>query len=86
MQLETEALEVLVSSYRFSTYRVADPFSSLGTFSNSFIRGPVFHPIDEYEHPLLYLPGTGIVSHKTAISGPFSKILLVYSIVSEFGG
>jgi hypothetical protein len=20
----------------------------------------VFHPIDDYEHPLLYLPGTGI--------------------------
>ena len=28
---------VLVSSYCCSSYRVADPFSSLGTFSSSFI-------------------------------------------------
>ena len=27
----------------------------------------VFHPIDDYEHPLLYLPGTA--SQETAISG-----------------
>jgi hypothetical protein len=29
----------------------------------------VFHPIDDCEHPFLYLPGTGIASHETAISG-----------------
>ena len=29
----------------------------------------MFHPIDDYEHPLLYLPGTGIASQETAISG-----------------
>ena len=51
-----------VSSYCCSSYRVADPFSSLGTFSSSFIGGPVFHPVDDCEHPLLYLPGTGIAS------------------------
>ena len=68
MQLETQLWGVLVSSYCCSSYRVADPFSSLGTFSSSFIRGPVFHPIDDCEHPLLYLPGTGIAS-QTAISG-----------------
>jgi hypothetical protein len=34
MQLESRALGVLVSSYCCSTYRVADPFSSLGTFSS----------------------------------------------------
>ena len=45
---------VLVSSYCCSTYRVADPFSSLGTFSSSSIGGPVFHPIADCEHPLLY--------------------------------
>ena len=28
----------------------------------------MFHPIDDSENPLLYLPGTGISSHKTAIS------------------
>ena len=69
MQLETWALGVLVSSYCCSTYRVADPFSSLGTFSSSSIGGPVFHPIDDCEHPLLYLPGTGIASQERAISG-----------------
>jgi hypothetical protein len=53
MQLETRALGVLVSSY-CSTYSVADPFSSLGTFSSSSIGGPVFYPIDDCEHPLLY--------------------------------
>ena len=56
MQLETRALGVLVSS----SYRAADPFSSLGTFSSSFIGDPVFHPIDCCEHPLLCLPGTYI--------------------------
>jgi hypothetical protein len=54
---------VLVSSYCCSTYRVADPFSSLGTFSSFSIGGSVFHPIDDCEHPLLYLPGTGIASY-----------------------
>jgi hypothetical protein len=60
---------VLISSYCCSSYRVADPFSSLGTFFSSFIGGPVFHPIDVCEHPLLYLPGPGIASKETAISG-----------------
>jgi hypothetical protein len=63
-----QALGVLVSSYCCSTYRVADPFSSLGTFSSFSIGGPVFHPIDDCEHQLLYLPGTGIASQETAIS------------------
>jgi hypothetical protein len=72
MQLETQALGVQVSSYCCSTYRVADPFSSLGTFSSSSIGGwgfAVFHPIADCEHPLLYLTGTGIASQETAISG-----------------
>ena len=29
----------------------------------------MFHPIDDCEHPLLYLPGTGLASQETAISG-----------------
>jgi hypothetical protein len=29
----------------------------------------VIHPIDDCEHPLLYLPGNGIASQETAISG-----------------
>ena len=77
MQLETRALGgwVLVSSYCCSTYRVADPPSSLGTSSSSSIGGPVIHPIDECEHPLLDLLGPGIVSHETAISGSFQQNL-----------
>ena len=39
---------VLVSSYCCSTYRVAVPFSSLGNFSSSSIRGCVTHPIAGY--------------------------------------
>jgi hypothetical protein len=74
MQLETQFCWVLISSYCWSSYRVAEPFSSLGTFS-SFIRGPVFHPIDDCEHPLLYFPGTGIASQETAISGSFQQNL-----------
>jgi hypothetical protein len=46
---------------------VADTFSYLGSFSSSFIRGTVLHPIDDCEHPLVYLPGTGIASQETTI-------------------
>jgi hypothetical protein len=64
MQLETGALRVLVSSYCCFTYRVADPFSSLGTFSRSSIGGPVFHPIDDCEHSLLRIPKIQFAEHK----------------------
>jgi hypothetical protein len=75
MQLEIRALGVLVSSYCCSTYRIVDPFSSLGSFSSSSIGGLVFHPIDGCEHPLLYLPGTGIASYETAITGSLQQNL-----------
>jgi hypothetical protein len=75
MQLETRTPGLLVSSYCCSTYRVADPFSSLSTFSSSSIGGPVFHPIADCEHPLLCLPGTGIASQEMAISGSFQQNL-----------
>ena len=35
----------------------------------------MFHSIDDCEHPLLCLPGTGIVSQETAISGSFQQNL-----------
>jgi hypothetical protein len=54
---DTSSGGVLVSSY-CSSYRVADPFSSLGTFSSSFIGGPVFPPIDDCHRLLLYFSGT----------------------------
>jgi hypothetical protein len=61
---------VLVSSI-CCTYRVADLFSSLDTFSSSSIGGPVIHPIVDCEHPLLCLLGPCIVSQETATSGSF---------------
>jgi hypothetical protein len=66
---------VLVSSYCFS-YRAADPFRSFGTFSSSFNSGPLLHPIDDCEHPLLYLPGIGRASQETAISGSCQQNLV----------
>jgi hypothetical protein len=47
----------------------------LGAFSSFSIGGPVFHLIDDCEHPLLYLPGTGIASYKTAITGSIQQNL-----------
>ena len=44
-------------------------------FSSSYIGCPVFHSIDDCEHPLLYLPGTGKASHETAISGSLQQNL-----------
>jgi hypothetical protein len=35
----------------------------------------VFHPIDDCEHPLLYLPGTGTASYETAKSGSLQQNL-----------
>ena len=64
---------VLVSSYCCSTYRVADPFSSLDTFSSSSFGGPVIHPKADCEHPLLCLLGPGIASQERAISGSFQQ-------------
>ena len=40
MQVGKKALGILVRSYCCSSCRVADPLSSLGTFSNSYIGGP----------------------------------------------
>ena len=46
----------------------------------------MFHLIDDCEHPLLYLPGTGIASYETVIIGSFQQNLFGYAIVSGFGG
>jgi hypothetical protein len=56
-------------------YRIADPFGSLGTFSSSFIGGPLFHQIDDCEHILLYFSGTGTASQEIAISGSYQQNL-----------
>ena len=42
----------------------------------------MFHPIDDCEHPFLYLPGTGKASQETGISGFFQQNLAgVYNSV-----
>ena len=67
---------VLVGSYCCSSYGAENPFSSLGTFSSSFIRDPVLHPMDSCEHPLLYLSGTGRASQETGLSGSCEQALV----------
>ena len=47
----------------------------MGAFSSFSIGDPVFHLIDDCEHPLLYLPGTGIASYETAITGSLQQNL-----------
>jgi hypothetical protein len=76
MQLETRALGVLVISYCCSTHRVQTPSAPWVLSLASPLGGPVFHPIDDSEHPLLYLPGTGIASYETAISGSLQQNLV----------
>jgi hypothetical protein len=44
----------------------------------------VFHPIDDCEHPLLYLPGTGIASYETAISGSLQQNLAARNLQNDF--
>jgi hypothetical protein len=50
----------------------------LGAFSSFSIGGPVLHLIDDCEHPLLHLPGTGIASYETAITGSLQQNLSGY--------
>jgi hypothetical protein len=40
----------------------------------------VFQPIDDYEHPLLYLPGTGIASQEIAIYKKPTELQIVWTI------
>jgi hypothetical protein len=67
IQLDTQDAGVLDSSYCCSTYGIADPLSSLGTFSSSSIGGPMFHLIADCEHPLLCLPGRGTRASYTRV-------------------
>jgi hypothetical protein len=65
-----------MSSYCCSSYEATIPFSSLGTFSSSFIGDPVLYPMDGCEHPLLYLSGTSRTSQETAKSGSCQQALV----------
>ena len=61
------------------------PLQLPGYFSGSFIGDPVLHPIDDCEHPLLYLSGTGRASQETAISISCQQALVGICLVSGFG-
>jgi hypothetical protein len=84
MQLETRAPGVLVSSYCCSTYRVADFFSSLRTFSSSSIGGHSNSWL--WASTSVFARPQHSLTRDSYIRGPFSKILLVYAMVSAFGG
>jgi hypothetical protein len=56
-----------------------------GYFSGSFMGDLVLHPIDDCEHPLLYLPATGRASQETAISCTCQQALVGISLVTGFG-
>ena len=45
-------------------------------YSGSFTGDLVFHTMDDCEHPLLYLPGTGRAPQETAISGSCQQALV----------
>ena len=47
----------------------ANPFSSFGPFSSSFIEHPVLSPMVGCKHPPQYFSGTDRASQETAISG-----------------
>ena len=51
------------------------PLQHPGYFSGSFIGDLVHRPMDDCEHPLLYLPGTGRALQETAISGSYQQAL-----------
>jgi hypothetical protein len=62
--------------YCCSSYGTANPFSSLGPFSGSFIGNPVLCPMDGCKHPFLYLSGIGRVSQETTVSGSCQQALV----------
>ena len=75
MQLKTRAPGYWLVHIVVPPFRVAVPYSSLGNFSSSSIRGRVTHPIADFDHPLLCLLGTGIVSQEIAVSASFQQNL-----------
>ena len=65
---------------------VFSPFQLPGYFSGSFIGNRVLRSMDDCEHPLLYLPGTGRASQETAISGFCQQSLVGNCLMTGFGG
>jgi hypothetical protein len=62
------------------------PLQLPGYFSSSFIGDLVLSLMDDCEHPLLYLPGTGRSSQETVISGSCQQALVGICLVTGFGG
>jgi hypothetical protein len=75
-----ELWRLLVGSYSCFSYEAANPFSSLGPFSNSSTGDPVLSPMVGCEHPALYLSGTGRASQETTISGSCQQAVVGFSI------
>jgi hypothetical protein len=48
----------------------------LGAFSSSFIGDSVLSPMVGWEHPPLYLSGSGRASQETAISSSYQQALI----------
>jgi hypothetical protein len=67
---------VLIGSYCCSSYGNANLFSSLGPFSSSSIGDPVLSPMIGWEHPPMYLSGSGIGPQETAISDSCQQALV----------
>jgi hypothetical protein len=59
-----------------SSFWVETPFSSSCPFSTPTIGDPELSPMVGYEHPPLYVSGSGKASHETVISGSCQPALL----------
>ena len=46
----------------------------------------MLHPMDDSEHPLLYLPGTGRASKETVVSVSCQQALVGICLMTGFGG
>ena len=78
------ALGILVSSHFCSSNGAINPFSSLDSFSSSFIGYSMFSPIDDLKHLLWYLSGKNRASQEKAISGSYQKALVgIHNSVGE---
>jgi hypothetical protein len=60
------------------------PLQLLGYFLSSFIGDFVLCPMDNCEHPLPYLPGSGTGPQKSAISGSCQQAFVGICLVSGF--
>jgi hypothetical protein len=70
------ALRVLIGWSCCSSCGAANPFSSLGPFSSFTIVDLVLSLVVGWEHPPLYLSGTGRVSQERTISGSRQQALV----------